>query len=333
MRPLNRLDIRHYQRIRTTIKNLLRHYLRTQLYLRVYSELADGEIDLPEVHLFTEGDKDRPITWLMPKPRCGIESLIQAYEEFVEQPLGLVRYPGVVIERGLRQDGATSVQGRFSTGSKPENWAGSVVRLLALAATYPGAVANCDLVEHTYTVLVDGAVLSVTKDGCYSNLRSEVVEAAIPAKDIEEAVFLLPAMSTRSRCVRTLATLLKGNRDGLHAVRGLQECIDMQVVTITEVHEFFSAMVQGAYKRNTPDRRKHDNTKGVTARQSALDNSIAIIGAGGDEMFKKLYYAAVPDLMSAREFKSTFGSPFSRRARELRNSTVEKWVERLMSLV
>ncbi len=326
MRPSNPLDAEHWRRIRTVIAAKLRKTGRAAQFEEAYEATKDGAVaTLPEAHLFSGEGPDRPVSWMLPRLRCGRDGLVYAYEEFVEQPLGVTRNPGKVAEAALRREGCLNLRGRFHTGINPRAWAKPATRLIALAATLDDAAVDIDMANFTYTAVVGQVTFSVTAEGCWSNFNNRVMPAALPPTDIKEATFLLPTVESDERTVVTLMRLLTGEGDHQQAVRGLQECIDQGVVTKLEVRNFFREAFLGGFRE-----RRHPTSR--RTKTAALQACLEALATPGENLVRRLHSAAVPTLISARDFRMYFGSPYGNPGRKIRESTLERWEMHLSAL-
>lgn len=321
MKPWHSTDRNLTRRSLKVIIRELRRLGRLRLVLDAIPQ-AKGSEDLIGFNIFTDVGPASPRHWMLPKVTCDEETLIQAYEAFVEQPLGVVRRPGKVVEEFLAESGVRNVKGTLAF--RPAgSWFHTAARLLAMGLSVEGAQLDTDWATNTFTLALNSATLSVSPDKVYSNFMGVYITAVKPAEDPLAAIGTLSSVTTGNKTLVTLHRAFRGLPDLQMAVRCLAECLAQGVITESEIkREIRKASEVGLLKGLDPGRPIGE------AREQAVAEALSILGGDGEGLMRRLYKAIVPLLFTSLEFSKEFGST-AQASRRPRLTTLEAWAQKI----
>ena len=281
--------------------------------------LADvqGETYLPQVSLFD----NRAAAWLLPQLKVSAESVVYAYEVFVEQSLGTTPHPGKAAEDALKTCGARGMTKVFDLSRDPRHWFTPAVRLLAYASLCEGAEVFVDTETNVFIVDVDGAHLEVSPQGVYSNAKGELVKPALEPTDTETADMRLPGTTSTSKIIAALDEMLQRKRKdfGEH-LRILSAMFEHRVANPTQFVKAFKE----------PDPVAFVPLVSEAKRKKAANEAEQVLFHCDFCVMPKLYAALVPTLFTSREFAASFGSTAAKfNNRQIRERTRQEWAERI----
>jgi hypothetical protein len=250
--------------------------------------------------------------WFLPKPTVGIAEYLAIYESYVSQDLGWTEGHWESAARIYRGNSAAK---KLLRAKHVEEWM-SPAMILAAAAQHLGGEVE-DSGPAMAQVRLGNGLLGVAPTGCWSNKLGRMIPVAVPAFDLD-----CPATSFGG--VVVVNPVLEAIMEASHNFLGWK----YRMVGTTLGLALQEEIIDPAWLRtmvfngDPPKAPKRD----LSGAESAAAECLAILEAVDGDVVINLWDAAVPNLMSSRDFRVTFGDPKqSNPTRKIKRTTIIKW--------
>lgn len=253
-----------------------------------------------------------PFACFLPAPSCDSQDFLQIYEEFSDRPLGGFRNPGAVAGKIYKSGPMARLLLR---DKEHEQWLTPALCLLA-AARHFGATVESNT-PASRRVNLNGQTLEVTPEGCWSNFRRAIVPCQRRASDTSPLSFT--SVWADDPVLRTVFALREDLSPGAeYAAAALALALKYRVVTSAWLWETLLE-APGTYGGRAV--RHEAGGVGIHACEEIL------LGDGAD-VVRRLYQAAVPDLLTSKEFQHWFGGTSrSSPNRRVSQQTRRRWLD------
>lgn len=288
----------------------------------LYSEQRDP-VELPGFHVFDRALPVSPYTWLVPRPRGDISDLLNLWESYANQALGVRGGPSplAAIEGDTLALTRADFKRFFGGPRGAGHWAAPAAKIIALAQHLEGREnLHIELSRTTrwerrkvLSIKMHAAtcMLEVTPRGLWSNMAMKEIRAPYLASDAGIDEFCIRPFRTN----HPLAVALMENEDVP------ETCLQAANVALR-------AIQQGLIREK--DLVLSDALGRAASRTATVVSAIELLDR--QRSLRPVYDLLVPNVVSALEFRRDFGNPF-RPARSTRKETVDKWREQLFALV
>jgi hypothetical protein len=254
--------------------------------------------------------------WCLPRPTVGIAEFVRIYEEYVNRPLGSVPNPGELAAKIYR--GSPSSR-KLIRGKDADDWLSPLLTLMA-ASLHLGAEVE-EAAGTLVQVRLGDALMGVTSEGCWSNRYGMVKPFDFPAFDAAMPATTIGAITATNpvlEAVFSLAVETQKWRTGL-------------VGTILA-----HALVEGAIDAEWLRSMVFNGAKAVPAKfdleaaERSMVECLGILDSANGDALPDIHDSAVPNLMSARQFRAVFGDvKQDRPGRKIKRATIHRWRQAL----
>ena len=249
--------------------------------------------------------------WFIPKPHATVPQFLRVYEAFADRPLGDVENVGNVI---LDLYPGSKWARKVFTGRKHNDmWMSPARSLLAASLWLGGEVeqANATCV----TVRFGNGLLEVTNEGCYVNRWKSVHKAACEAFDQDAPDTTFRAVSYRNSILQAMqeAAASMGSKY-IYACTVLATALTEEIIDRHWLKDRVMAEAPGSLVQS------------LAAAERSVTECTQILSEPFGHVMQNLYDSAVPNLMSAAQFRLRFGNPtHGNPNRKVAGATLGRW--------
>lgn len=244
--------------------------------------------------------------WFLPKPTIGVARFLEVYEEFIAQDLGAVNNPGLVAERVYA--GNASARRLFRI-QYPEHWMTPALTLLA-ASLHLGAEVD-EWSDTGASVRLADWLMHVEPSGCWSNLRGRMIPV------VENLCFPGTTFHAVTLCSPILAAMLNE----------AESQVMTQAVSVL-AHGLHEEVIDRKWLRANVARGESGTgpTASMQAAERAMTECLGILTNSDGDVVGNLYDAAVPALISSKEFSHRIANPSKvNPTRRVKPATLARW--------
>lgn len=283
--------------------------------MEAFSLSEPEEVTLPGYHIFSSTSTVRATQWLAPRPTGDFEDCVAAYEDLADRDLDAApRLDRIVTKLIPRQSE------EWLPPQPAGQWWPSAVAMLAL-------LSNCvmepvQVGEDELLLQANGLKFRVTPRGMHSNFRGRFMYVKRPLGGLpgKAGVGAITVRHPLACAVRELPDHAKW------AVAYLLWCEQSGVIQKITAESILKVGAAKRGRRLGSVRKRAVGADGVAAVYACRD----LASMGGT--IADLYSAAVPDLMSARDFKRRFSCPWTHPTHRITDTVREKLEEFLATV-
>lgn len=308
----------HRQAAKLLKKTLVKEGLFSAFDAALKAPVKGDSVLLPGFDLFDRSGSLSPYLWCVPKPKCDLNDLYQAYEDYTDQPLGLLRNPGKPAQILLKNQSSRGTY--FGASQRSADWYLPLVKVLAMAQHLDEG--RPQRKGSTFSMHLGPGYLEVSPEGCWNNFRRGVVKALRVAQDAGESGFTVTSFrSNHPLALAAFQASQEGDYGILWAANTMLQAEASRLAPSGWCLGGFASDPRPARARGVYKERRRSREGALQAAQECE----GLLQECDFDLIAELSRAAVPRLCSSAQFKMRFGSCHNTEARVVGAETRTRW--------
>lgn len=319
------------KRALSTLKTALSERGLTAQVQALFKDTDDTTpVTLPGFSMFDTASGLSATQWCVPRPIGDRDDIIGLWEEYIDRPLGRVAVPDRVARRILSAPLGEKFFGTYRR--EATEWWLPAAQLIAIASGVSGLAAR--VTNDSVTLDMGDYAMSVTPSGGWSNATRAIRPCAELPDDANIAPLRVPALLTAHPLAKALVSLsvppaLLWAANSLICCESMGRHPRVRPVMLTPIGSKLVSAKRNAVRRPGRERLESRSRRDIPASMATCRQILDDPYPGSH---RDLYIAAVPALMSVRDFSWLVGIPGNNAERALTEFACENFADHLETL-